>query len=137
LATVVVKGGTDVGREIRISDAEWSVMEVLWARGVSTAADVIAASADRGWNHSTVRTMLARLVEKGALKYEVDGPRYVYRPAVTRRRCVREESRTFLDRVFKGDVGSLLLHYVSDSNIDAEDLEALRRALDEKLKEQG
>ncbi len=85
-------------------------MDVLWDRGVSTAADVIAASAGRGWNQSTVRTMLARLVEKGALKYEVDGPRYVYRPAVTRRRCVREESRSFLERVFKGDVGSLLLH---------------------------
>jgi BlaI family penicillinase repressor len=81
--------------------------------------------------------MLARLVEKGALKFEVDGPRYVYRPAVTRKRCVREEGRSFLDRVFKGDVGSLLLHYVSEAKIDADDLEALRRALDEKLKEQG
>ena len=56
-----------MGREIRISDAEWDVMEAIWGRGGATAAEVIGALADRrDWNHSTIRTMLARLVEKGA-----------------------------------------------------------------------
>lgn len=123
-----------MGREIRISDAEWDVMEEVWSRGASVAADVIAALASkREWNPSTIRTMLARLVEKGALKYEVDGARYIYRAAVTRRRCVRDESRSFLDRVFGGDVGSLLVHYVRESKVKPEDVEALRRLLDEKL----
>jgi BlaI family transcriptional regulator, penicillinase repressor len=124
-----------MGREVRISDAEWDVMEVVWKSGSATAADVIEALAGRrGWNHSTIRTMLARLVEKGALRYEVDGPRYIYRAAVTRKRCVRDESRSFLERVFGGDVGSLLVHYVRESRVEPKDLEALRRLLDEKLK---
>lgn len=123
-----------VNRRIRISDAEWDVMEEVWSRGRATAADVIEALAPRrDWNQSTIRTMLARLVEKGVLKYEVDGARYLYRAALTRKRCLRDESRSFVDRVFGGDVGSLLVHYVQESKIDARDLETLRRLLDEKL----
>jgi len=125
-----------MGREVRISDAEWDVMEAVWGSGSATAADVIDGLAGRReWNQSTIRTMLARLVEKGALRYEVDGPRYIYRAAVTRRRCVRDESRSFLERVFGGDVGSLLVHYVRESKVEPKDLENLRRLLDEKLKE--
>jgi BlaI family transcriptional regulator, penicillinase repressor len=123
-----------MGREVRISDAEWDVMEAVWERGSATAAEVIEALADRrDWNHSTIRTMLARLVEKGALRYEVDGARYIYRAAVTRKRCVREESRSFVERVFGGDVGSLLVHYVQESKLEPKELEELRRLLDEKL----
>ena len=51
-------------KEVRISDAEWDVMEIVWSRGQATAADVIAALAkDRGWNHRTIRTLLGRLVD--------------------------------------------------------------------------
>lgn len=125
-----------MGRQVRISDAEWDVMEVVWKPGSATAADVIEALASRReWNHSTIRTMLARLVEKGALRYEVDGSRYIYRAAVTRTRCVRDESRSFLERVFGGDVGALLVHYVSESKVEPGELESLRRLLNEKLKE--
>jgi BlaI family transcriptional regulator, penicillinase repressor len=123
-----------MGREVRISDAEWDIMEAVWERGSVTAAEVIEALAHRrDWNHSTIRTMLARLVEKGALRYEVDGPRYIYRAAVTRKRCVRDESRSFLQRVFGGDVNSLLVHYVQESKLEPKELEDLRRLLDEKL----
>ena len=123
-----------MSRHIRISDAEWDVMEAVWERGGATAAEVIATLAGRrDWNHSTIRTMLARLVDKGVLRHEGDGPRHTYRPAVTRKRCVRDESRSFLERVFGGDVGSLLVHYVCESRLEPKDLEQLRRLLDEKL----
>ena len=127
-----------MGREVRISDAEWDVMEVVWKSGSATAAEVIEALAGRReWNHSTIRTMLARLVEKGALRYLVDGPRYIYRAAVTRKRCVRDESRSFLERVFGGDVGALLVHYVRESKVEPGELEGLRRLLDERLEDKG
>src|SRR5687767_14062735 len=108
-------------RQVRISDAEWDVMEAVWNRGQSTAADVIESLAGaRGWNHRTIRTLLARLVEKGALAYEVEGHRYLYRPAVTRQRCVRQQSRSFLEKVFAGDVGSLLVHFVQEADMTPE-----------------
>lgn len=114
-----------------ISDAEWDVMQVVWRGGAVKAAHVIAAVATaKGWNHRTVRTLLARLVNKGFLKYEAEGRSYVYRPAISRRQCVRRESRSFLEKVFGGDVGSLLVHFVRDSRISEENLARLRKILD-------
>jgi BlaI family penicillinase repressor len=119
--------------EFHISDAEWQVMQVVWERKAATAAEVIAAlSGTTGWQHRTVRTLLARLVDKGALAAEADGNRYVYRPLVSRGKCVREESRSFLQRVFGGDAAELLVHFVRDADLPPERIEELKRLLDEK-----
>ena len=122
-----------MARGLQISDAEWDVMERIWASGPSTAADVIRQlRATRDWNHSTIRTLLARLVEKGALAYEVDGSRYIYRAAVPRRRCVRREGRSFLEKAFGGDVAALIAHFVEESSLDRDQIEQLRQLLDQK-----
>jgi BlaI family penicillinase repressor len=116
-----------------ISDAEWAVMEPIWAAGSRTAADVIRAlRATHDWNHSTIRTLLARLVEKGALAYVVDGPRYFYRAAVARQQCVRQEGRSFLEKAFGGDVAALVAHFVEESPLDRDQIEQLRRLLARK-----
>jgi BlaI family penicillinase repressor len=130
---VVAKGGFAMSRELQISDAEWDVMEPIWAAGACTAADVIKQlRATHDWNHSTIRTLLARLVEKGALDYEVDGSRYIYRAAVSRERCVRQEGRSFLEKAFGGDVAALVAHFVSDASLDQDQIEQLRRLLAQK-----
>jgi BlaI family penicillinase repressor len=108
-------------------------MEPIWAAGACTAADVIKQlRATHDWNHSTIRTLLARLVEKGALDYEVDGSRYIYRAAVSRERCVRQEGRSFLEKAFGGDVAALVAHFVSDASLDQDQIEQLRRLLAQK-----
>src|SRR5438477_13157515 len=116
-----------MARGLQISDSEWDVMEPIWATGACTAADVIKRLREtHDWNHSTIRTLLARLVEKGALAYDVAGARYVYRPAVSRERCVRQKGRSFVEQVFGGDVGALLLHFVADASLDSEQIRQLR-----------
>ena len=93
--------------EAHISDAEWQVMQVVWKRKTTTAAEVIADLATTsGWRHRTIRTLLARLVDKGVPAAQADGNRYLYRPLVSRGKCVREESRSFLQRVFDGDAAT-------------------------------
>lgn len=115
---------------LQISPAEWDVMGVVWETGPVTAADVIARLSDsHDWNHRTIRTLLARLVEKGALTYDVAGKAYIYRPRVTRKQCVRQESRSFMNKVFGGDVGALLVHFVQDADLDPDELERLRNLL--------
>jgi BlaI family transcriptional regulator, penicillinase repressor len=119
--------------EAHISDAEWQVMQVVWERKGATAAEVIAALAGpTGWRHRTIRTLLARLLDKGVLAAEPDGNRYLYRPLVSRSRCVREESRSFLQKVFGGDAAELLVHFVRGADISPEQIEELKRLLDEK-----
>jgi BlaI family penicillinase repressor len=119
--------------ETHISDAEWQVMQVVWERKAVTAAEVIAPLTSRtGWQHRTVRTLLARLTDKGVLAAEADGNRYVYRPLVSRGKCVREESRSFLEKVFGGDAAELLVHFVRGADITPEQIDELKRLLDEK-----
>lgn len=119
-----------------ISDAEWDVMDVLWRRdpgGSIPAADVIdAVAADRGWSPQTVKTLLARLVKKGALATTADGNRYLYRPRVGRDECVRRESRSFLARVFGGDTGAMLCRFVDEAELSPSQIAELRKILDRK-----
>ena len=118
--------------KLTISDAEWQVMQAIWRLGEATAADVIAELSATPWSHRTIRTMLARLTDKGALAATADGHRYLYRPLVTRQKCVRAEGRSFLKKVFAGDAAELLVHFVQDAHITPEQIEELKRLLEAK-----
>ena len=122
-----------MGKATPISDSEWDVMEPIWEAGACTAAEVIKRlRATHDWNHRTIRPRLARHVEKGALAYEVDGPRYIYRPAVSRQQCVRQKGRSFLEKTFGGDVAALLVHFVKEASLDRDQIEELRTLLARK-----
>jgi BlaI family penicillinase repressor len=95
---------------------------------------VEALSPRSGWSPKTIKTMLNRLVTKRALKFEEEGKRYLYRPAVTRQACVRGESRSFLRRIFGGKVAPMLAHFVEDAKLTPEQVNELRKLLDKKEK---
>src|SRR4051812_2012376 len=102
----------------QISGAEWEVMQVLWESSPRTASEVTDEVAERmAWHPKTVKTLLGRLVRKGALKYKEEGNRYLYRPAFPRDKYIAEESRTFLDRVFGGDAAPMLVHFVENAEL--------------------
>lgn len=116
-----------------ISDAEWRVMQVVWDHAPITGSDVARQLAnDNDWSPRTVKTMLSRLVDKGALTYEEDGNRYLYGPAVSRETCIRDASRSFLDRVFAGDPSLMLAQLVKQSRLKPDDIAELKRILDKK-----
>ena len=119
-----------------ISDAEWDVMNVLWSADAPlAAADVVERLAgSRHWSPRTVKTLLNRLINKGALAYDLQGKRYLYRPRVPREQCVREETRSFLSRVFANAPGPMLLQFVAQAKLSPEEIEALKRLLDKKGK---
>jgi BlaI family penicillinase repressor len=118
----------------KISDAEWQVMDVLWAASAAlTANEVVDALAEYAdWSPPTIKTMLNRLVRKRALKFKADGKRYLYSPAVSRERCVRSETRSFVDRLFGGSIAPLLAHFVEDEKLSKDEIEQLRRLLERK-----
>ena len=120
---------------MQLSDAEWIVMNLIWDSGPTEASDVIAAlGADNNWSDATVKTMLHRLVKKGALTTEQIGKKYRYTVAVRRSACVRKASRSFLDVVFGGDAAPALLHLVKTSKLSEDELSQLRELLDSKTK---
>lgn len=120
-----------------ISDAEWEVMNVLWEQSPRTAVEVAEALESRvNWNPNTVKTLLGRLVKKGVLRFRPEGNRYFYTPALPRERYVKQESASFLDRVFGGATSPALVHFVKNAQLSSEEIEELRRILDEKGKEE-
>jgi len=114
-----------------ISDAEWEVMNVLWSSSAPmTASDVIERLPGHiDWNPRTAKTLLNRLIKKRALRFDRDGKRYLYRPAIGREQCVRSESRSFLARVFRGSVGPMLAHFVTHADLSPKELEDLQELL--------
>ena len=119
----------------RISDAEWAVMEVIWQQHPITALEVVQKlTPSRQWQDQTIRTMLRRLIDKGAIKYKAEGKAYFYEPAVSREHCVRVESHSFLERVFGGAAKPLLVQMVQDSDLSQEDITELKKLLAKKEK---
>ena len=123
--------------EIKISDAEWKVMHVVWKLGRVTGNEVIAEVApDTGWSPNTVRTLLTRLADKGVLHAEKhrgpkrEYPMMVYTPLVSREACIASHGQSFLERVFDGDASELLVHFVKDRRISPDQAAKLRELLD-------
>jgi BlaI family penicillinase repressor len=107
----------------------------VWERApVAAAAIAEALEKDRQWSLATVRTLLRRLVNKGALQQAADGKRLLYTPRVSMDECVRRESDSFLDRVLGRAPSISLLHLVKKANLSQSDIEELRRILRDKEK---
>lgn len=122
----------------RISDAEWLVMEAVWGQAPISAGEIAAeVGPPNEWSEATVKTMVARLVKKGALHFEQDGKRYLYSPAVPREACVRSEARDFRDRMFGGRTSPLLAWFVRESPLSDDEIDQLRALLDAKAGEEG
>lgn len=116
-----------------ISDAEWRVMQVLWREAPLGAGEVIRRlEAATEWSPRTIKTLLRRLVDKGALTYDEDGNRYLYRPAVTRHACLRHASRSFVQRVFGGDTAMLVAHLIKQHRLSPDEIDSLRQILENK-----
>lgn len=119
----------------KISDAEWKVMQVVWTGAPLTAGDVVRElSPQTKWNHRTIKTMLRRLVAKGAVRVKVHGTRHLYSPKVSREVCLQEASEAFLERVFCGEHASLLVHFVRNVDLTADELDELKQLLREQEK---
>ena len=124
-----------MAKQIRISESEWQVMELLWEKAPQLGSEIVNELAPRhDWSGNTVKTLLNRLVKKGALRFKEEGRAYLYQPAVQQTQCVREESRRFMDRVFGGSAAPLLMHFIEDAELNADEIKELKRLLDRKGK---
>ncbi|NCP18703.1 MAG: CopY family transcriptional repressor [Erythrobacter sp.] len=129
----MAKSASDKGE--RISDAEHAVMEVLWDRHPLSATDVCDEICEaRGWSMPTVKTLLARLVSKGALATEPDGRKFLYSPLIERADYVGGESQRLVDRLFGGRAASLFAHLAESESLTEEDLGEIERLLKELRK---
>jgi len=118
----------------RLSEHEWEVMKLLWEHGPMAARDVFAAIPEQqGWAYNTVKTMLARLVKKGAVAYDQIGNSYLYRAVHSRTEMTRDATGSFIRRVFDGALNPFVAHFAQ--NASAEEIRQLRKELEQVERE--
>lgn len=117
---------------MQISEAESIVMDVLWRTHPLAAEDVVAALGDaQQWQEATIKTLLNRLLNKGAIAAAKDGRRFLYSPVLQREDWVHGESQGLLERLFGGRVAPLVAHFSQHDKLSQADIAALRKLLEE------
>jgi predicted transcriptional regulator len=120
--------------KIKISQSELDVMDVLWRESPLGSAEVVARLEDKkDWSARTIKTLLSRLVDKGALNTEAEGRRFLYSPAITREAYVGPAARRFAERLFGGRAAPLVAHLAEGDGLSESDIAEIE-ALLEKLK---
>lgn len=115
-----------------IAAAEWEVMKVVWKEGNVTAQEICNQLAPRkNWNPKTVKTLINRLLRKGALGFEKMGKAYRYRPLVDEKDCAMVESESFLDRVFGGSLSPMVAHFIENDKLSVREIRELRHVLEQ------
>ena len=121
---------------MRITDAELSVMDVLWGEPGLGAAEVVGRIEGKSWSDKTVKTLLARLVEKGALRAEPEGRRYLYTPLIARADHQKSAVGRLADKLFGGKAAPLVAHLADARELTDDDIHELedlvRRLKDER-----
>lgn len=113
-----------------LTPTEWQLMECLWEQAPRTgreAADDLRVRA--GWSRSTTLTLLRRMSDKGLIACESEGEALTYRPLLRREDAARQETRRFLNRVYKGSVGLMVSAMTQEQALSRADLDALREIL--------
>jgi predicted transcriptional regulator len=107
-------------------------MEVLWSGSPRAAEDVVAALSDQQqWQVATIKTLLNRLLKKGAVRAEKEGRRFLYSPLLTRDQWLVAESSSMVERLFGGRIAPLVAHFGQHGKLSASDLDELKRLVKE------
>lgn len=120
-------------KKIELTETEWTILEVLWEQGQSTAPDMqehLAASTC--WAYSTVKTLMDRMADKGLLETERIRKMIIYRPGIKRIQAQRAELMRAAQRAFRGAISPLVEFLVSDNKLSKEELEHLEKMIREK-----
>lgn len=120
--------------DVRFTERELDIMQVLWDRGPCTVAEVQGRLADE-LAYNTVLTMLGVLEDKGYVTRSREGRAHRYAPAVPREQAGRSALRRVTDRLFKGSPEAVLVHLVEQGSLDSEELRRMRELLDRRLRD--
>lgn len=121
-----------MGKPIKIADSELVIMKALWKHGpLSTNRVITLLSKRQQWNPQTIRTLLKRLSEKGALGVKKAGRQFEYTPLVTQEQLLKQERKNFVNRFYDGTVGTMLASFIEENTLSNDDLERLQSILDE------
>ena len=122
----------------QISEAEFEVMKIVWRYApISTNEITEKLLQTTNWSPKTIQTLIKRLVTKGALTYEKQSRVFVYTPLVKEREYIGQESSSFLNRFYDGDITAMVSAYIKNDKLSESELDTLRTLLSQKSKKGG
>lgn len=120
--------------QISITDAELNIMKILWRKGPLTSSQIFVELKDCGTgNRNTQKTLLLRLVNKGAVEYkEHKKNSYIYSPLIKQEEYINESRKNFLEKVFDGSTKKMMLNFIKEESITKDDLQEFINMIEEK-----
>lgn len=114
----------------QISEAEFEVMKIVWKHApINTNEITDRLTKTTKWSPKTIQTLIKRLVTKGALSYEKESRVFVYTPLIDEKEYICQESHSFLERYYDGDITAMLSAYIEDDKLSAAEIDTLRSLL--------
>ena len=122
----------------QISEAEYEVMKIVWKHApINTNEITEKLLQSTNWSPKTIQTLIKRLVTKGALTYEKQSRVFVYTPLVKESEYICQESNSFLNRYYDGDITAMLSAYIENDKLTEPEIETLRSLLSKRSKKGG
>ena len=110
----------------QISEAEFEVMKIIWKYAPISTNEIVKTTT---WSPKTIQTLIKRLVTKGVLSYEKQSRVFVYTPLVGEDEYIRQESNTFLNRFYNGNITAMLSAYIDNDKLSEAEINELRSLL--------
>ena len=124
-------------KTVKISEAEWRIMKVLWdgcgegGHGMPLGEIVQRLSESTGWSNTTIRTLIIRLAEKGAVEIDKATGVYKYMPKTSKDDCVKCEVDSFVERVFDNSAYALMASLVKEGKLNETERQDIIRILEQ------
>lgn len=119
-----------------ITPAEWRLMRVIWTQGETTSTALTKTMTEEvKWKSATVKTLLRRLVKKGALSTTKKGRAFVYRPLVDEQKMMDKAADDLFNDFCQHRVGQVLTHVVAEKQLSKDDIHKLQQILASKEKD--
>jgi BlaI family penicillinase repressor len=117
----------------RLGRVQLLIMQCLWSKGRANAREITEAlNQIEPVAHSTVQTLLRGLEDKGSVGHAIEGRTFVFFPQVKEENFKQSAIRDLVNRVFGGDVGSLVAHLLKNEKVSKKELGEIRRLINER-----
>ncbi len=121
--------------KVSLSDGEWKIMNSLWESGESTITELTASlEKETGWDKHIIITMLGRMEKKEAVAHRQGGRAKVFYPLVSREEVSMQETRGFLEKVYRGSLGMMVNAMVADQALSEQEIQELYDILEQARK---
>ena len=121
--------------KVSLSDGEWKIMNSLWESGESTITELTASlEKETGWDKHIIITMLGRMEKKEAVAHRQGGRAKVFYPLVSREEVSMQETRSFLEKVYRGSLGMMVNAMVADQALSEQEIQELYDILEQARK---